>query len=130
MTSSTSQQLVARLGKLSASAVSDVLDHCGCPEQSISSAIAPLSSTMKIAGTAACFEGVSETDPEHRGLDAIAGFEIDRRMDAGAVLLIAMNGHRVSAAVGGLMALSAQRRGCSGFVVDGGVRDAPEIIAL
>jgi regulator of RNase E activity RraA len=28
------------------------------------------------------------------------------------------------------MALSAQRKGCAGFVVDGGVRDAPEIVAL
>jgi regulator of RNase E activity RraA len=127
MTSSASA-LVARLRKLSTSAVSDVLDHCGYPEQSIASAIAPLAATMKMAGVAVCFEGVSETDP-HRP-PAISGFEIDRRMSDGAVLVIAMNGHHVSAAVGGLMALSAQRKGCAGFVVDGGVRDAPEIVAL
>jgi len=123
-------QLVARLGKLSTSAVSDVLDHCGYPAQSVSREIAPLSRTMKMAGIAACFEGVGDSDPEHRGAPALSGFEIDRRMSAGAVLLIAMNGHGVSAAVGGLMARSAQRRGCSGFVVDGGVRDATEIVEL
>jgi regulator of RNase E activity RraA len=116
------------LRKLSTSAVSDVLDHCGYQEQSIASAIAPLAPTMRMAGVAACFEGVSEADP-HRPA-AISGFEIDRRMTADAVLVIAMSGHRVSAAVGGLMALSAQRRGCAGFVVDGGIRDAPEIVAL
>ena len=115
---------------LSTSAVSDVLDHCGFPEQSVSSAIAPLSSTMKMAGIAVCFEGVSDADSEHRSAPALSGFEIDRRMSLGAVLVIAMHGHRASAAVGGLMALSAQRRGCAGFVVDGGVRDAPEIKAL
>ena len=127
MTSSASA-LVARLRKLSTSAVSDVLDHGGYPEQSVASAIAPLAPTMKMAGVAVCFEGVSETDP-HRPV-AISSFEIDRRMTPDAVLVIAMNGHHVSAAVGGLMALSAQRRGCAGFVVEGGVRDAPEIVAL
>jgi 4-hydroxy-4-methyl-2-oxoglutarate aldolase len=127
---SSPSELIARLTRLSTSAVSDVLDHCGFPEQSLSSAIAPLSSTMKMAGVAVCFEGVSDADAEHRSGPAISGFEIDRRMREGAALVIAMNGHRASAAVGGLMALSAQRRGCAGFVVDGGVRDAPEIIAL
>jgi 4-hydroxy-4-methyl-2-oxoglutarate aldolase len=127
---SSSSALAGRLARLSTSAVSDVLDHCGYPEQSVASAIAPLSATMKMAGVAVCFEGVDESDAAHRSLTAISGFEIDRRMDPGAVLVIAMSGHRMSAAVGGLMALSAQRRGCSGFVVDGGVRDAPEISAL
>jgi len=121
--------LVARLGKLSTSAISDVLDHCGYPEQSISSSIAPLARTMKLSGVAACFEGQSEDDSAG-GAEALSGFEIDRRMTADAVLVIAMNGHRVSAAVGGLMCLSARRNGCAGFVVDGGVRDAPEIVEL
>jgi 4-hydroxy-4-methyl-2-oxoglutarate aldolase len=129
MTSSASE-LLARLRSLSASALSDVLDHCGYPEQSVTSAIAPLVRTTKMAGIAACFEGVSEEDPKQDRRPAISGFEIDRRMSANAVLVIAMNGHRVSAAVGGLMALSAKRRGCAGFVVDGGVRDAPEIVEL
>jgi regulator of RNase E activity RraA len=127
MTSSTSE-LVARLGRLSTSAISDVLDHCGYPEQSVASAIAPLAPEMKMAGVAVCFEGVSESEADKT--PAIPGFEIDRRMSDGAVLVIAMNGHRVSAGVGGLMALAAQRKGCAGFIVDGGVRDAPEIVAL
>ena len=125
-----SSELVVRLRNLSASAVSDVLDRCGHPDQSVTSAIAPLVRTMKIAGIAACFEGVSEDEPKQEGRPAISGFEIDLRMSANTVLVIAMNGHRASAAVGGLMALSAKRRGCAGFVVDGGVRDAPEIIGL
>ncbi len=125
---SSPSELVARLSKLSTSVVSDVLDHCGLPEQSIASAIAPLAPAMKMAGVATCFEGIGETAP-HRP-PAISSFEIDRRMRPDAVLVIGMGGHRVGAAVGGLMALSAQRRGCAGFVVDGGVRDAPEIIAL
>ncbi len=125
-----SSELVVRLRNLSASAVSDVLDRCGYPDLSVASAIAPLVRTTKIVGIAACFEGVSEDDPKQDGRPAISGFEIDRRMSANAVLVIAMNGHRASAAVGGLMALSAKRRGCAGFVVDGGVRDAPEIVEL
>ena len=125
-----SSELIARLKSLSASAVSDVLDHSGYPEQSVARAIAPLVGATKMAGIAVCFEGATEAAPEQRSAPAISGFEIDRRMTAHAVLVIAMNGHRISAAVGGLMALSAKRRGCAGFVVDGGVRDAPEIVEL
>jgi regulator of RNase E activity RraA len=120
--------LRTRLMRLATSAVSDVLDHCGYPDQSVASAIAPLSPAMKLAGIAVCFEGVSE--PASDNDVAIPGFEIDRRMRAGAVIVIAMSGHRVSASVGGLMALAARRQGCAGFVVDGGVRDAPEIVEL
>jgi len=120
--------LIARLRRLSTSAVSDVLDHCGYREQSIGSAIAPLDRATKLAGVAACLEGVSEDAANSP--PALSGFEIDRRMGEGTVLVIAMNGHRASAAVGGLMCLAARRRGCAGFVVDGGVRDAPEIVEL
>lgn len=108
--------------------VSDVLDHCGYREQSIASAIGALDRSAKMAGVAVCFEGLSE--PASEGAAAISAFEIDRRMSAGAVLVIAMNGHRASAAVGGLMGLTARQRGCAGFVVDGGVRDAPELVEL
>jgi len=128
MTAPSPLSLVARLRGLSTSALSDVLDHCGYREQSIASAIAPLDRAAKLAGVAACLEGVSE-DSEGRA-PALPSFEIDRRMAEGAVLVIAMNGHRASAAVGGLMCLAARRRGCAGFVVDGGVRDAPEIVEL
>ena len=128
MTTASSLSLVARLGKLSSSAVSDVLDHCGYREQSIASAIAPLDRATRLAGMAACLEGVSE-DAANRA-PALGSFEIDRRMAEGAVLVIAMNDHRASAAVGGLMCLAARRRACAGFVVDGGVRDAPEIVSL
>ena len=120
--------LIARLHRLSTSAVSDVLDHCGYREQSIASAIAPLDRASKLAGVAACLEGMAEDAANPS--PALSSFEIDRRMGVGTALVIAMNGHRASAAVGGLMCLAARRRRCAGFVVDGGVRDAPEIVEL
>ncbi|HUH93737.1 MAG TPA: RraA family protein [Casimicrobiaceae bacterium] len=128
MTAPSPLSLVARLRTLTTSAVSDVLDQCGYRGQSIASAIAPLDRATKLAGVAACLEGVSE-DSDDRA-PALPSTEIDRRMAEGAVLVIAMNGHRASAAVGGLMCLAARRRRCAGFVVDGGVRDAPEIVEL
>jgi regulator of RNase E activity RraA len=48
----------------------------------------------------------------------------------GSVVVIATNGHRVSAVVGGLMGLEFRRKGCGGVVVDGGVRDSAELIDL
>ena len=123
--------LTGRLERLSASVVSDVLDHCGYPEQSLSSAIHPLDRGMRLAGPALCFAGVSvgEPSPATAG-PQLSSFEIDRGVSPGSIVVIATNGHQVSAVVGGLMGLEFRRKGCGGVVVDGGVRDSAELIDL
>jgi 4-hydroxy-4-methyl-2-oxoglutarate aldolase len=120
--------LVERLQKLSSAVVSDVLDVCGYTEQSLSSAIRPLAPTMRFAGPAMCFSGVSETPGDTT--PALSSYEIDQRIAPGMIVLIAANGHSVSSVVGGLMALSFTKKGCGGIVSDGGVRDVAEITAL
>ena len=121
--------LSSRLRRLSSTVVSDVLDRAGFPHQSLTSAIRPLAPRMTFAGKAVCFSGVTVYG-EESGVKALSPFEIDRAAAEGVVIVIAMNGHTMSAAIGGLMSLALQRRGCAGVVVDGGARDVGEIIDL
>jgi 4-hydroxy-4-methyl-2-oxoglutarate aldolase len=121
--------LSARLRHLSSTVVSDVLDRAGYPQQSLSSAIRPLAPGMKFAGPAVCFAGVTVYG-DATGVKALSPFEIDRAADDGVAIVIATNGHTVSAAIGGLMSLALQTRGCAGVVVDGGARDVGEILEL
>ena len=129
-----STTLVERLKKLSSSVVSDVLDVCGYPHQSLSNDIRPLDRAMRLAGTAICCTGHSEE--QHEVADtippaaAISNYEIDRCIGPGGIVVIATNGHTTSAVVGGLMCLAFSRRSCAGLVTDGGVRDVSEIVEL
>jgi 4-hydroxy-4-methyl-2-oxoglutarate aldolase len=127
-----STMLVERLKKLSSSVISDVLDVCGYPHQSLSSDIKPLDRAMRLAGAAICCTGHSEE--QHQAVDtqaaAISNYEIDRCITPGGIVVIATNGHSTSAVVGGLMCLAFSRRSCGGLVTDGGVRDISEIVEL
>jgi 4-hydroxy-4-methyl-2-oxoglutarate aldolase len=60
----------------------------------------------------------------------LSPFEIDRGADEGVAIVIATNGHTMSAVIGGLMSLALRTRGCAGVVVDGGARDVGEIVDL
>ena len=121
--------LSARLRRLSSTVVSDVLDRAGYPQQSLSSAIRPLAPGMKFAGPAVCFSGVTVYG-EASGVKTLSPFEIDRGADEGVAIVIATNGHTMSAVIGGLMSLALRTRGCAGVVVDGGARDVGEIVDL
>lgn len=123
------ETLSVRLRRLSSTVVSDVLDRAGYPHQSLSAAIRPLAPQMRFAGSAVCFSGVT-VHGEASGVKSLSPFEIDRGAAEGTVIVIAMNGHSMSAAIGGLMCVALKKRGCAGVVVDGGARDAGEIIDL
>jgi 4-hydroxy-4-methyl-2-oxoglutarate aldolase len=121
--------LSARLRRLSSTVVSDVLDRAGYPQQSLSSAIRPLAPSMKFAGPAVCFSGVTVYG-DATGVKTLSPFEIDRGADEGVTIVIATNGHTMSAVIGGLMSVALRTRGCAGVVVDGGARDVGEIVEL
>jgi 4-hydroxy-4-methyl-2-oxoglutarate aldolase len=121
--------LSARLRRLSSTVVSDVLDRAGFPHRSLSAAIRPLAPQMKFAGAAVCFSGVT-VHGEASGVKSLSPFEIDRSAAEGVAIVIAMNGHLMSAAIGGLMCVALRRRGCAGVVVDGGARDVGEIVDI
>lgn len=120
-----------RLKKLSSSVVSDVLDECGYQHQVLVNKIAPLTFNMRIAGPATCFAGIATSDlPAGSGKPALSSYDIDHRVSAGSIVMIATKGHAVSSVIGGLMALGFTKKDCGGIVTDGGVRDVTEILAL
>jgi regulator of RNase E activity RraA len=123
-----SDSRVARLARLSPSVVSDVLDHCGYPEQSLSSTLRPLSNAMRCAGRAVCFAGIVESEDD--ATPALSTYAMDDALSPGTIAVIATGGYASAAVVGGLMALSFAKRGCAGIVSDGAVRDVAEIAAL
>jgi len=120
-----------RLKKLSSSVVSDVLDECGYQHQALSSRIRPLATGMQIAGPAICFAGSATAElPAASGKPKLTSYDIDQRVSAGGIVMIATGGYTVSSVVGGLMALGFTRKDCGGIVTDGSVRDVTEIIGL
>jgi regulator of RNase E activity RraA len=119
---------VARLAQLSPSVVSDVLDRCGHPEQSLSSTLRPLTAAMRCAGRAVCFAGVIEAEGDVT--PALSTYAMDEALAPGTIAVIATGEYTSAAVVGGLMALSFAKRGCAGIVSDGAVRDVAEITAL
>jgi regulator of RNase E activity RraA len=119
---------VTRLSKLSPSVVSDVLDRCGYPEQSLSSTLRPLATAMCCAGRAVCFAGIVESEDD--ATPALPTYAMDEALAAGTIAVIATDEYASAAVVGGLMALSFAKRGCAGIVTDGAVRDVAEITAL
>ncbi len=122
--------LTQRLKKLGTTVLSDVLDRCGYPEQSLTSAIKPLNHVMRLAGPAVCFTGLAIADSGAAGTAALSTYEMDKHVTTGSVIVIATNEHTTSAIVGGLMALGFSKQGCAGIVCDGGVRDVQEILDI
>jgi regulator of RNase E activity RraA len=117
--------LVARYEKLSTPLVYDILDRMGLPDQALASSVRPLAPQMRVVGPAFTIHG--EEDPQD---DGSAGFRMFREIQPGSVLVMATNGHRVSAPWGENASISARMRGARGLVSDGGIRDAAEVVAL
>jgi regulator of RNase E activity RraA len=118
--------LAARYERLSSPLVYDVLNQMGLPNQALSAQIRPLAPDMIVAGPAFTITGA-----EHRaGDDGAVAYRMFRAIVPGSVLVLACNGHAVSGPWGENASLSAQMRGARGMVIDGGTRDANEIVAL
>ena len=120
--------LVRRLRRLTTEAVSDVLDVMGLPNQVLAATIRAAAPGMRLGGPAFCVRGRA-VDPDHPAPAGI-GFEVDRRLTPGCVVVTASGGFSGSAVIGGNTALAYKKRGCSGLLVDGAVRDFGEMRAL
>ena len=118
-------ELVTRLGRLDASAVSDALDQLGL--HGTAGELRALSSTKRICGRAITVQiGPADGQPSTRHLCTAA-------VDAsgpGDVIVIANGGRTDVAAWGGILSLAASVRRIEGVIIDGACRDLDEIRAL
>lgn len=119
----TREDLLARLSKLEAAVVADVLVAMGLESQVLAPELIPLHPHCKMAGQAVCASG--DDDPDSQ---ALATFELDEAIGPGSIVLIQTHNCRRGAVIGENMAASMQHNGALGFIVEGGIRDADAFI--
>lgn len=128
--SNDSNPLVSRLWRLSVADVADEFDKRAIVPPVLAKELRAIGRTQKFAGPAFCMEGrklnAAGRLPMPTGRDALYD-SLDERVPPGAVLLYDTGGYEDAAVIGGGLALALQRRGVSGVIVDGLVRDAEEI---
>lgn len=109
--------LVARLQAIPVSVISDAMGRQGVP-----AGLAPLSPALSLAGPALT---VKVTPGDNLAIHAALG-----RLQPGDVLVVDGGGFTAVALFGEMMALTAQRRGAAGVVIDGAVRDRTAVVDL
>ncbi|NLD56266.1 MAG: RraA family protein [Burkholderiaceae bacterium] len=117
--------LVARLSRLDACAVSDALDKLDLP--GCVTGLAPLSVARRIAGRVRTVKLVAaeqlvaaDGPPRHLGTTAVMAAR------PGEVIVVEQRTGRDAGAWGGILSLGAKLRGVAGVIADGPVRDVDE----
>ncbi|MFJ9884770.1 RraA family protein [Streptomyces sp. NPDC091287] len=123
----TDGELCDRYARVSTAAVNDVLRAGGLTRQVLPHAIVPVRDDMRLTGVAFTIKGAKS-------------LQLDGEMEERAVMLEEIPDHAIcvwdtsgddeSAQWGEVMTMAAQRKGCRGAVVDGGVRDTEKILDL
>ncbi len=119
-----------RLARLPTAVVSDVLATMGLGGQVLSSGIRAVAGARPVAGPALCLTGREGPEPTPPAGKSKPVFEMDRRITRGCVAVIATDGHKVGAVIGGNVGISWRVRGCAAVVTDGGVRDVQEFESM
>jgi 4-hydroxy-4-methyl-2-oxoglutarate aldolase len=120
-------KLAERYERLSTPVVYDILDQMGYPAQALSSQIRPLALDMVVAGPAFTVEG-RDFRPDQPS--SVSSYQMFRDIVPGSVIVMAMNGHALSAPWGENSSITALMRGARGIVMEGGTRDVSATIAL
>jgi regulator of RNase E activity RraA len=119
-------EIVARLGALYTATLSNALEDLG--QDGVILGLPPVGPGMRMAGRAVCVLQITGQAGAFPGSDYRVGAMIDAA-GPGDVVVVANSGHTVSS-WGGTASLAAKTKGINGLVVDGGVRDREEMIAL
>ena len=113
-----SAETIQRLGRLSVPAIGDALGRFGC----VHSSIKPLSDAMRLSGPAL-------TVQTYRADNLMCHVALEMA-HPGDVLVVDACGFRDTGLWGALMTAMAKKKSLGGLVMDGGVRDKLEIIAM
>jgi regulator of RNase E activity RraA len=121
-------ELNRRYRRLYTGVVADILDTKGVRNHSLPPSIRPLKDHMKVAGPA--FTCLGMQTGNIKSDDTPMLIEMLEAVTPHCVVVLSANGDRSSSHWGEIMTLSARQRGCTGAVVDGGLRDTPFILKL
>ncbi|KPK94859.1 MAG: hypothetical protein AMJ94_00820 [Deltaproteobacteria bacterium SM23_61] len=121
-------ELARRYGRLYTGLVADILDSKGFRAHSLPPSIRPMKDHMKVAGPAFTCLGVQTGNIKSDDTPML--IKMLEAVTPHCVVVMSAGGDRSSSHWGEIMTLSARQRGCTGAVVDGGLRDAPFIRRL
>jgi regulator of RNase E activity RraA len=114
-------EIVGRFLKLYTGAISDILDKSGYRSQVLPYCITPFTTANRVAGMAFTGQGYPCADIAHD--DTRTRLKILDSITPGTVSVWATGGSMDCAHWGEIMSTAVCQRGCTGAVVDGGVRD-------
>jgi 4-hydroxy-4-methyl-2-oxoglutarate aldolase len=119
-------EICRRYRRLYTGLVADLLDGKGVRTHSLPSYIRPLKEDMVVAGTAFTCQGYPTGDV--RSDDTPMLIQMLESLRPHGVAVMNTGGDISSSHWGEIMTLSARQRGCTGAVVDGGIRDTAYIL--
>ena len=118
----------SRFLQLYTGAISDILDKHGYRNQVLPPGITPFTTANRLAGPAFTIQGFPSADVGHD--DTPARLEILASIPPGTVAVCSAGGSTDCAHWGEIMSTAVRQRGCTGAVVDGGVRDVDFVNAM
>jgi 4-hydroxy-4-methyl-2-oxoglutarate aldolase len=114
-------EIAGRFLKLYTGAISDILDKNGYRGQALPYYITPFTVANRVAGVAFTAQGYPCADTTHD--DTQTRLKILDSVTPGNVAVWATGGSMDCAHWGEIMSTAVKQRGCTGAVIDGGVRD-------
>ena len=121
-------EVATRFSKLYTGAISDILDKNGYRFQVLPHYITPFTIANRVAGVAFTGQGFPCADIAHD--DTQIRLKILDRISPGTVSVWATGGSMDCAHWGEIMSTAVSQRGCTGAVIDGGVRDVDFVNAM
>lgn len=107
--------------RLYAGAIADILDKNGHRHQALPRFIRPFTKERRVAGPAFTGQGFPVANPSDN--DTETRLSMLESITPGTVSVWACGGSEDCAHWGEMMSMAARQRGCTGAVIDGGVRD-------
>lgn len=120
-------ELCDRFSLVPTAAINDVLRAAGLMFQVLPPALRGLDPSMRLAGSAFTIKGSKSLKLDNEMTERAAMLEA---IPADSICVWDTSGDDESAQWGEVMTLAAQRAGCRGTVVDGGVRDTDKVLGL
>jgi 4-hydroxy-4-methyl-2-oxoglutarate aldolase len=121
-------EIAGRFMKLYTGAISDILDKRGYRNQVLPNSITPSTIANRVAGVAFTGQGYPCADTAHD--DTKTRLRILDSITPGTVSVWSTGGSTDCAHWGEIMSTAVRQRGCTGAVVDGGVRDVDFVNAM
>jgi regulator of RNase E activity RraA len=121
-------QICSRYDRLYTGAIADMLDKQGCRNQVLPYYITPFTHANRVAGPA--FTGRGYPCAETTNNDTQTRLAMLDSITPGTVSVWACGGSLECAHWGEIMSTAARERGCTGAVLDGGVRDVDFVNAM